>query len=165
MKRLLPWLLLALLAAGGGLGAYWLFSEAPAQRRPDFTLKDLDGIPRSIIEWDGQVVLVNFWAPWCKPCREEMPMLMQLQDDFGERGLQVLGLAIDDPEPVRRFAAELHINYLLLADLMPTLAVQEAYGDTRLPYSVLIDRQGRIVYRKAGELTRAEIEAQILPLL
>ncbi len=90
---------------------------------------------------------------------------MQLQDDFGERGLQVLGLAIDDPEPVRRFADELDVNYLLLADLMPTLAVQEAYGDTRLPYSVLIDRKGRIVYRKAGELTRAEIEAQLLPLL
>jgi thiol-disulfide isomerase/thioredoxin len=164
MKRFLPWLLLALLAAGGGFAAYW-FSDAPAQRRPDFTLKDLDGIPRSIVEWDGQVILVNFWAPWCKPCREEMPMLMQLQDDFGDRGLQVLGLAIDDPEPVRRFAEELDVNYLLLADLMPTLAVQEAYGDTRLPYSVLIDRQGRIVYRKAGELTRAEIEAQLLPLL
>ncbi|MGH8457852.1 MAG: TlpA family protein disulfide reductase [Nevskiales bacterium] len=164
MKRTLPWLLLALLAAGGGLAAYWL-SESPAQRRPDFTLKDLEGIPRSIAEWDGQVVLVNFWAPWCKPCREEMPMLMQLQEDFGGRGLQVLGLAIDDPEPVRRFAAELHINYPLLAELMPTLTVQEAYGDTRLPYSVLIDRQGRIVYRKTGELTRAEIEAQILPLL
>lgn len=164
MKRLVPWLLLALLAGGGGLAAYW-FSEAPAQHRPDFTLKDLEGIPRSIVEWDGQVVLVNFWAPWCKPCRDEMPMLMQLQDDFGDRGLQILGLAIDDPEPVRRFAAELRINYLLLADLLPTLAVQEAYGDTRLPYSVLIDRQGRIVFRKAGELTRAEIEAQLLPLL
>lgn len=164
MKRFLPWLVLAMLAAGGGVLAY-VMSDARLQTRPDFTLKDLDGIPRSITEWDGQVVLVNFWAPWCKPCREEMPMLMQLQRDYADRGLHILGLAIDDPEPVRRFAAELQVNYVLLAELMPTLAVQEAYGDTRLPYSVLIDRQGRIVYRKAGELTRAEIEAELLPLL
>jgi thiol-disulfide isomerase/thioredoxin len=165
MKRALPWLLLAALAAGGGFAAYRILQPAPAERRPDFTLKDLEGIPRSISEWDGQVVLVNFWAPWCKPCRAEMPMLMQLQRDYGARGLQVVGLAIDDPEPVRRFAEELRINYPLTADLMATLSVQEAYGDTRLPYSVLIDREGRIVFRKAGELARPEIEAQILPLL
>lgn len=157
-------LLLAILAAAGGLAVYW-FDEAPDPRRPDFTLKDLDGMPRSIVEWEGQVILLNFWAPWCKPCREEMPMLVQLQQDFGARGLQVLGLAIDDPEPVRHYAAEMPINYPLLADLVPALKVQEAYGDTRLPYSVLIDRQGRVVYRKAGELTRAEIEVLIEPLL
>jgi thiol-disulfide isomerase/thioredoxin len=164
MKRFLPWLVLAAIAAGGGVLAYW-WQGAALQPRPDFTLKDLEGIPRSITEWDGHVVLVNFWAPWCKPCREEMPMLMQLQQDYGGQGLRILGVAIDDPEPVRRFASELRVNYVLLAELMPALAVQDAYGDTRLPYSVLIDRQGRIVYRKAGELTRAEIEAELLPLL
>jgi thiol-disulfide isomerase/thioredoxin len=164
MKRFLPWLMLAAIAAGGGVLAYW-WQGAALQPRPDFTLKDLEGIPRSITEWDGHVVLVNFWAPWCKPCREEMPMLMQLQQDYGGQGLRILGVAIDDPEPVRRFASELRVNYVLLAELMPALDVQDAYGDTRLPYSVLIDRKGRIVYRKAGELTRAEIEAELLPLL
>ncbi len=165
MKRALMWLLLALLAAGGGLAAYWLAQEPEPLRRPDFTLRDLDGTPRSIAEWDGQVVLINFWAPWCKPCREEIPMLIELQREFGARGLQVLGPAIDDLEPVRRFADDLQINYPVFADLMPTLAVQEAFGDTRLPYSVLIDRQGQIVFRKAGELKRAEIEPHLQPLL
>lgn len=164
MKRILAGLLLALLAAGGGFVAYRL-QEAPLERRPDFTLADLDGTPRSISEWDGKVVLVNFWAPWCAPCREEMPMLVQLQRELGPRGLQVLGPALDDPAPVRRFAAEVQLNYPAFPDLLTVLKVQEAYGDTRLPYSVLIDRQGVIVFRKAGELKRAEIEARILPLL
>lgn len=164
MKRWLPWLVLAAIATAGGVFAYW-WQDATLQTRPEFTLKDLEGIPRTITEWDGHVVLVNFWAPWCKPCREEIPMLMELQQDYGERGLRILGVAIDDPEPVRRFATELRVNYVLLAELMPALAVQDAYGDTRLPYSVLIDRKGRIVYRKAGELTRAEIETELLPLL
>lgn len=164
MKRALPWLLLSVMALLAGFVAYTL-QDPPALQRPDFTLKDLDGTPRTISEWDGKVVLVNFWAPWCKPCREEMPILISLQQDFGAQGLQVLGIAIDDPEPVRRFAAELGVNYTLLADLVPALSVQEAYGDTRLPYSVLIDRQGTIVFRKAGEITRAEIEPLIQPLL
>lgn len=164
MKRILPWLLLSVLAAIGGFVAYGLQDPSP-QYRPDFTLNDLGGKPRSIGEWDGQVVLLNFWAPWCKPCRAEMPILMRLQEDLGVRGLQVLGIAIDDPEPVRRFAAELGVNYPLLADLVPALSVQEAYGDTRLPYSVLIDRQGVIVFRKAGEITRVEIETALQPLL
>jgi thiol-disulfide isomerase/thioredoxin len=165
VKRVLPWLLLAALATAGGFAAYQLAGPSAPERRPDFTLRDLDGAPRAMAEWDGQVVLINFWAPWCKPCREEIPMLVALQREYGARGLQVLGPAIDDPEPVRRFADELQINYPVFADLMPTLAVQESFGDTRLPYSVLIDRKGQIVFRKAGELKRAEIEPLLEPLL
>jgi len=163
MKRLAWLACVALVAALAGFAAYW-FSAADsglAERRPDFTLKDLGGTSRSISEWDGQVVLVNFWAPWCKPCREEMPMLVQLQQDYGARGFQVLGLAIEEPAPVQNFLRELPVNYPVFADLLPTLGIQQAFGDTRLPYSVLIDREGRMVYRKAGAVTRAEIDAEI----
>ena len=165
IKRIALVAALALAAAGGGIAVYLLQASPADSRRPDFTLNDLDGKPRSIAEWDGQVVLVNFWAPWCKPCREEMPMLIKLQHDLGPHGLQVLGLAVDDAGPVRSFAEALKVNYPLLVDLLQVIPVQEAYGDSRLPYSVLIDRRGYIIYRKAGELSRAEIEAQIQPLL
>lgn len=164
MKRAIGFAGAALVAGLLGFAVYWFSaaqSESALQRRPDFTLSDLTGTPRSIAEWDGRVVLVNFWAPWCKPCREEMPMLVQLQRDYGMQGLQVLGLAIDEPAPVQAFAREVPVNYPLFADLLPTLAVQEAFGDTRLPYSVLIDRQGRMVYRKAGALTRPELDAEL----
>lgn len=150
----------AVVAACLGFATWWLSSQE-APRRPDFTLKDLSGETRSISEWDGQVVLVNFWAPWCKPCREEMPMLVQLQKDYGPQGVQVLGLAIEEPGPVQDFLRELPVNYPVFADLLPTLNIQEAFGDTRLPYSVLIDREGRMVYRKAGALTRTEMDAEL----
>lgn len=160
MKRAIGFAGAALVAGLLGFAVYW-FSGVESPRRPDFRLKDLSGTARSISEWDGKVVLVNFWAPWCKPCREEMPMLVQLQQDYGTQGLQVLGLAIDEPAPVQSFAREVPVNYPLFADLLPTLAVQEAFGDTRLPFSVLIDRQGRMVFRKAGALTRAELDAEL----
>ena len=89
-------------------------------------------------------------------------MLMQLQRDFGARGLQVLGPAVDERGPVGAFAASLGINYPVFADLEPTLRLQVEFGDTRLPYSVLIDRQGRIVYRKPGLMSRDEIEPELL---
>lgn len=150
-------------------------AAAPAQinplvqgaKRPDFSLKDVDGQARSVGEWDGQVLVLNFWATWCPPCRKEMPAFIDLQDEFGGQGLQFVGIAIDDLEDVRKFAAEIGVNYPILVGDQDAIEVSQAYGNGigALPYTVVIDRGGRIVYTKPGELSREQAHAVVSGLL
>lgn len=167
-NRFLIVVLLALVAAAAGIGSFqWIAhnSENIAQQRIDFTLTDLEGQSRQASEWDGQIVLINFWAPWCAPCRAEIPLLIELQEEYADQGFQVLGPALDNKEAVAQFAEDYGINYPLFVDLTAALNLQEAYGDTRLPFSVLLDREGQVVYRHAGELEKNDIEAQISALM
>lgn len=155
-------LIAALLAATlGGVAAWYLLDNprSDPDYRPGFTLPDPEGKERSLDEWDGKLVLLNFWATWCAPCRDEIPMLIQAQKDYGPQGLQIIGLAMDQPEAVREFAEEYGINYPLLVNAIKLPAIQDAYADNPvLPYSVLIDRGGRIVERAPGEIHRSDID-------
>ena len=156
LRTALTVLFAALIGAGGGiLAVIWLQSPAePTMKRPDFTLPALDGTRRSIDEWDGEVVVLNFWATWCTPCRKEIPLFSQLQDEFSDDGIRFLGVAIDDPEPVRGFLAEVPMSYPTLYGMESALDVAAAYGNDRgtLPYTVIIGRDGDILQRFSGEL-------------
>jgi thiol-disulfide isomerase/thioredoxin len=136
-------------------------------RAPAFTLPRLSGGSEMALEdLRGRVVLVNFWATWCKPCREEIPLLVEFQDRYAGRGLQVLGLALDDPAPVRAYAAEMGINYPVLVDAMGVAKVQDAYGgNSLLPFSALVGRDGRILATHSGELKADDLRAWIEPRL
>jgi len=149
-------------AAGARVGA-----DVTGQPRPAFSLPDLDGVERHVAEWDGKVLVINFWATWCPPCRKEIPEFIDLQDHYRERGLQFLGVALEQPEPVRKFAAALGINYPLLAGELPVIGIAEAYGDSigALPYTAIIDRDGRIRFTHAGPLSRDKAEEMIRSLL
>ena len=122
-------------------------------------LEDLTGTPRKLSEWRGKLVLVNFWATWCSPCLHEIPMLIEQQQAFGARGLQVIGPAMDEPETVRNGAPQLGIPYPVLVGDAAVVDAMQALGDTlgALPYSVLIDPNGNIVARKHGEFRRDEL--------
>lgn len=144
-----------------------LLTDTTGSHRPDFSLADLSGRVRTMSEWDGQVVAVNFWASWCAPCLQEIPELVDLQARYGSRGLQIVGIALQKPEELGKFVNEYKMNYPVLAGEGPVIAIAETFGNTigALPYTVIIDRTGKIVFVKAGPVTGLEVEAVISPLL
>ena len=137
------------------------------QPRPDFTLGDSNGTPVSAADFNGQVMLVNFWATWCKPCVEEMPMLSGLQQSYAAHGVQVVGIALDDPQKAQEFAAQLEISYPVLVGTTDAILVGRQYGNRAgmLPYSVLVDSEGIVRWAYLGALDKDELEAQIQAVL
>jgi peroxiredoxin len=174
-------LVAALLGVGGGYFAYRHLAPAPAvisapmtaatiaapSALPVFSLNDLEGRRRDSREWSGKVMVINFWATWCNPCRTEIPHLITTQDAHGGRGLQIVGVAIDTVDAVRDFSAELGINYPLLVGEDDAIALGSQLGNDlgALPYTVVADRAGAIVYVKRGAVDSAELERLITPLL
>ena len=173
MPRQLRFALLAALigavAALAGFGiAQWLRApSAVPSTLTDFNLPDLTGKTRSLADYRGKTVLLNFWATWCPPCRREIPGFINLQKRHGSRGLQIVGISVDNPEAVARYWQETKINYpLLLAD-DSVYGLMTAYGNTQggLPYSVLIRPDGRVAATHIGAYEEQELEALLLTLL
>ena len=135
--------------------------------RPDFTLPDLENKPRNIGEWGGKVLLVNFWATWCPPCRREMPGFIELKEQYGSQGFEIVGVAIDTPDLAQDFADAIGVNYPILHGQMDATKISTEYGNRMgaLPYSILIDRAGKIHSMRAGELAKPLLEEQLKSLL
>jgi peroxiredoxin len=167
----------ALLAVALGTGAaalgyavrHWLRATSvtvPAAAAA-FELRDLAGKTHRLADYGGKVVLVNFWATWCPPCRHEIPGFIRLQQRYGSQGLQIVGISIDNPEAVARYWQEMKINYpLLLAD-DTTFGLMAAYGNASgsLPFSVLIRADGGIAATRLGVYEETTLEQSIRPLL
>ncbi len=140
---------------------------ATSNIRPLFKLKDVDGKIRDVKEWDGQVLMINFWATWCPPCRKELPAFIEVQEKYKDKGFQIVGIALDEKQAVIDFTDPMGINYpLLLAD-QEGIVLTKAYGNrlSVLPFTVIIDRKGNIVHRQRTGLTFAQVEGMIKPLL
>lgn len=139
------------------------------QRRPDFTLPDDIGLPHELSEWDGKIIVLNFWATWCRPCQHEIPMLSQLHDRFQGRGVTVLGVAIDDRQAVRTFLERtaIKLSYPLLVGDDAAIPVAKAYGNEFgiLPFTVVIDRDGVIRFSQFGEISRDLVEGWLGQIL
>ena len=122
--------------------------------RPDFRLGSSTGEFVSASDFDGKTLLINFWATWCAPCLEEMPMLMELQAEYGAAGLQVIGIALDDVQNVRDFVARLGIEYPILVGEVDVIDTGRDYGNLTglLPYSVLMDKNGVIRWQYSGKI-------------
>src|SRR4030067_653770 len=117
--------------------------EAPAATT-DFALRDLAGKTHSLADWRGKVVLLNFWATWCPPCRQEIPLFIDLQRRYELQGLQIVGISIDNPEAVARYWQEMKINYPLLIADANTYELMAAYGNRHAgrAHSVLVAAEG-----------------------
>lgn len=184
MNRTTPALLIGVMIGAGalGFGMYQWFADdeaAPADSErqeadsqltdtvPDISLPDPEGNTRQLSEWEGDILVINFWGTWCAPCREEVPLLVDLQEDYGERGVTVLGIALDQAEPVRRFAEEYGINYPLLVGEQEALEALEAFGSgtVGLPHTFVADRDGRIVNFHVGLIEPEDVEALLAPAL
>lgn len=130
------------------------------RQAPDFTLPLIDGGQLQLSSYRGKVVLLDFWATWCVPCREETPHFVELQQKYGGQGLQIIGVSMDDSiEPIRSFYRQFHINYPVV---MGTADVGAAYGGVLgLPIAFLIDREGRIFSKHMGATDAAVFEKDI----
>jgi cytochrome c biogenesis protein CcmG/thiol:disulfide interchange protein DsbE len=139
-------------------------SEAERKPAPDFALKDVNGATVRLSDYRGKVVLLNFWATWCGPCKIEIPWFIEFEQKHKDRGFAVLGISMDDGwEVVRPFLARMNVNYrTVLGDEM----VAELYGGVAsLPTSFLIDREGRIVSAHLGLVNKSVYEDEIEQLL
>ncbi len=140
--------------------------ELLGQRRPDFELEDISGRTVTADGFDGSIWLVNFWATWCAPCVEEMPMLSDLQERYAGDGLKIVGIALDDPDRARAFAQELGIGYTILLGRADAVITGRRYGNATgmLPFSVLVDASGTIRWTHLGALDREDLEEKFQAL-
>ena len=128
---------------------------------------DLRGNARRLIDWKGTVAVVNFWATWCEPCREEIPLLIHVSDKFAASGVQVVGIAIDTVAKIVDFASKYQITYPTLVGDARALDLLRQLGNQAgaLPYSVVLDRAGTVASRKLGAYKPGELEGVLAAIL
>ncbi len=170
------WALVLAAAIALAAGVLWrqLAVDATPDARPRdgstllaLALPDPAGKEQPLGQWKGKVLIVNFWATWCEPCREEMPRFMKLQDEYGDQGLQFVGIAIDQPDKVRAFAQELGLNYPTLVGGYGAIELSKALGNQlgALPFTVVLDRAGSVSHTQLGPLKDEQLRAIIRQLV
>jgi peroxiredoxin len=160
-----PFRLAALLALALCTGPFLCAVPVSPKPAPAWTLKDVDGKPVSLSQFKGKVVILDFWATWCPPCRTEIPGYIALQKKYGDDGLVVVGISVDTDgtAPVKKFMKDFGMNYTVV---MANDTVQDAYGPLQgYPTTFIIDRDGVIRDRKLGKKPAADYEKDVLAVL
>lgn len=175
MKGWLPFAGIAILATLAGTSLFLAGRESaapqPAQGSVEVTpaallsarFADAEGRPQSLATLAGNVVILNFWATWCTPCREEMPGFVKLQTRWKDRGVQFVGLAQDDPAKVAAFGRELGVNYPLWLGGAEVMDLSRRLGNRLgvLPHTVLLDTQGRVVESRIGVYAESMLDSRL----
>ena len=160
---------LAALALGAGTAWYRSRPTATADGAAilGLVLPDADGQQQAVAQWRGKVLVVNFWATWCAPCREEMPQFVRIQARDAVKGVQFVGIAVDDAAKVRDFARELGLNYPSLIGGFGAIELSKSLGNSlsALPFTVVLDRGGQVALTHLGPLAPAELDGLLGRLL
>jgi len=137
-----------------------------SQPRPDFTMPDLTGKQRNIREWDGKVLAVNFWATWCEPCKREIADFNLLQKQYGDKGFQFIGVALDDLDAVQTYLKTRTIAYPVLIGEDQAAMIAGRYGDDEgvVPYTAFINRKGQIAFIQYGAMSQ-DLARQVIDSL
>lgn len=141
-------------------------SSMISQPRPDFSMPDLTGTQRNIKEWDGKVLAVNFWATWCEPCKQEIADFNTLQKQYGGKGFQFIGVALDDLDAVQTYLKTSTIAYPVLIGADQAANVASHYGDDEgvVPYTAFINRKGQIAFIQYGAMSQ-DLARQVIESL
>ena len=177
MKRSLVWLMLGGVALLAGVIGHRLWESGKSAETTtmassslpifDLVLNDLNGQPRTLGQWRGKLLIVNYWATWCIPCREEMPGFSRLQDKYRNKGVQFVGISIDSVAKIDEFVRATPVSYPLLIGDIDVMENSAALGNTlqALPFTAVFDPQGRLFSTKLGRLAEADLERQLIELI
>ena len=169
--RLIASITALLFVALGAVIAQQKFAPAPAtdhavQQLWALKLKDSQSKEQALQQWQGKIVVLNFWATWCKPCVQEMPELQALHQELKAKNVQLLGIGIDSPSNISEFAQKHQISYPLFAAGMEGTALSTSFGNQvgGLPYTALIDQNGKIAKTYMGRINIEELRRDIQAL-
>jgi thiol-disulfide isomerase/thioredoxin len=154
-------------ALGALTGALALQARSGAAGLLGAPFLDLSGRPRRLLEWQGAILVVNFWATWCVPCREEIPMLVVAAQHYRGKGAEIVGIGIDNASNVAQFARTYAIAYPLLIADAKAIDLMRGLGNGAggLPFTVVLDRRGVVAYRKLGALSRPDLDRVLVGML
>ena len=154
-------------AAGGVIGALALQSSSGVAELLSSSFADLSGRTRRVSEFQGRPVLCNFWATWCEPCREELPLLDAAQQREQRNGVQIVGIGIDTAANIREYLKVIKVGYLMLVGEAGAIGLMHQLGNRSggLPFSVALDRSGRLKERKLGSYSESQLRQELAGLL
>ncbi len=181
MPKVLKLTFIYVLIGAGGLLAGWFFAQHfgtkstaavkidadHSQTLPDLLWQDLDGKSLNLRQYLGKILIVNHWAPWCEPCREEIPLFMDIQSARAQEGIQFIGIAHDSPGNVMRFVDSMPINYpqVLAGDVQGAEWMASLGNPGSLPFTAIYDRDGKLIGKKLGLLSAEQLEEIISPVM
>jgi thiol-disulfide isomerase/thioredoxin len=175
MNKVSRWVAaVAIALAAAGAGVYFGILDREGEPSPQaaaalagLSLPDPAGKEQPLAQWRGKVMVVNFWATWCAPCREEMPEFIKAQSEYGAKGLQFVGIAVDQADKIDQFAKEIGLNYPTLVGGFGAMELSKSLGNSvmALPFTVVVDRKGAIVHTQLGVLKPDKLASLVRQLL